>query len=159
MSSLLEEYNMESDTTSLFRPPSELAFDGNLKKNWSNWKAKFEIFLIASKRENDQERVKVAMLKNIIGDQANDVLKTFKYSCNEDQVKLSQIYDLMNKYVEPKKNLTLSRFQFFTMNQTEGQSIESFITEVTLKSKECEFDTDENICDSLVRDRIICGHL
>ena len=148
---------MESDTTSLFRPPSELAFDGNLKKNWSNWKAKFEIFLIASKRENDQERVKVAMLKNIIGDQANDVLKTFKYSCNEDQVKLSQIYDLMNKYVEPKKNLTLSRFQFFTMNQTEGQSIESFITEVTLKSKECEFDTDENICDSLVRDRIICG--
>ena len=148
---------MESDTTSLFRPPSELAFDGNLKKNWSNWKAKFDIFLIASKRENDQERVKVAMLKNIIGDQANDVLKTFTYSCNEDQVKLSQIYDLMNKYVEPKKNLTLSRFQFFTMNQTEGQSIESFITEVTLKSKECEFDTDENICDSLVRDRIICG--
>ena len=59
--------------------------------------------------------------------------------------------------MEPKKNLTLSRFQFFTMNQTEGQSIESFITEVTLKSKECEFDTDENICDSLVRDRIICG--
>ena len=55
---------------------------------------------------------------------------------------------LTRKYVEPKKNLTLSRFQFFTMNQTEGQSIESFITEVTLKSKECEFDTDENICDN-----------
>ena len=42
------------------------------------------------------------MLKNIIGDQANDVLKTFTY--NADQVKLSQMYALMDKYVEPKKN-------------------------------------------------------
>ena len=97
------------------------------------------------------------MLKNMIGDQANDVLKPFTYSCNADQIKLSQIYALMDKYVEHKKNLTLSRFQFFTMNQTEGQS-KLNLTEVTLKSKECEFDTDENICDSLVRDRIIiCG--
>ena len=35
------------------------------------------------------------MLKNIIGDQANDVLKTFTY--NADQVKLSQMYALMDK--------------------------------------------------------------
>ena len=47
------------------------------------------------------------MLENIIGHQANNVLKTFTYSCNDDQVKVSQmnISDLFLKKISKNWNI------------------------------------------------------
>ena len=67
------------------------------------------------------------------------------------------VHAAFDKYVCPKKNLTMMRFKFFMTYQKESQSMEEFIKEIQLKSRDCEFNEDENINDSLIRDRIICG--
>ena len=46
------------------------------------------------------------------------------------------------------------RYQFFTRNQSEGEGIDSFITELRNRAKDCEFGT---LTESLVKDRLICG--
>ena len=116
--------------------------DGNIRQNWTSWKSKFDNYLIASKNEGEEDRVKIAMLLNIIGDSAIDIINTFTFCSNTGTLK--QLYDLMDMYVEPRKNLTLTRFQFFSMIQEEDQSIEQFITQVKLKAKECEFEREKD---------------
>jgi len=145
---------MESVT---FRPPGELNLSDNIRANWWTWKDKFNNYLIASKNEKEQERIKIAMLLNVIGEPAIDIINTFS-SFSRESGTLSALYTLMDAYVEPRKNLTLTRFQFFNMSQQDDQSVEQFITEVKLKAKMCEFEKEkENISECMIRDRIICG--
>ena len=59
--------------------------------------------------------------------------------------------------MEPKKNLKKKGTLRYPGCRIRHKAKQCIITEVTLKSKECEFDTDENIRDSFVKDRIICG--
>ena len=52
----------------------------------------------------------------------------------------------------PSKNV--QRYKFFNIKQSEGQSIDEFITKLKTQGKHCEF---ENQLDMLIRDRIVCG--
>ena len=56
------------------------------------------------------------------------------------------------EYCEPRKNLTCIRHVFFTRNQGQHESIDSYVTD--LKTKPREF---EHLSDGLIRDRIVCG--
>ena len=58
------------------------------------------------------------------------------------------------KYCSPKSNLTYERHQFNTRNQNEGESIDSYVTELRILSKSCEFG---DFTDSLIKDRLIYG--
>ncbi|XP_037119455.1 uncharacterized protein LOC119130054 isoform X2 [Syngnathus acus] len=54
----------------------------------------------------------------------------------------------------PQHNKTMERHKFHTRNQKQGETIESFISDLKIKAKSCHFAelTDELICD-----RIVCG--
>lgn len=54
----------------------------------------------------------------------------------------------------PQHNRILERHKFHTRDQKPGQSIESFISDLRIKAKTCNFGelTDELICD-----HILCG--
>ena len=54
----------------------------------------------------------------------------------------------------PRKNVTVERHMFFSRNQGEGESFDTFITDLKLKAKTCEF---ENLTESLIKDRIVAG--
>lgn len=58
------------------------------------------------------------------------------------------------KYCSPKSNLTYERHQFNIRNQNEEESIDSYVTELKILAKSCEFGT---LTDSLIKDRIVCG--
>ncbi len=54
----------------------------------------------------------------------------------------------------PQQNKTMERHKFHSRNQKQGETIESFISDLRIKAKACHFGelTDELICD-----RIVCG--
>ena len=54
----------------------------------------------------------------------------------------------------PQSNRTMERCKLHSRNQKQGESIESFISNLRIKAKNCHFGdlTDELICD-----RIMCG--
>ena len=54
----------------------------------------------------------------------------------------------------PKKNLVYERFVFNTCNQNQGQTIDSYVTELRTKAQSCEYD---ELKDSLIRDWIVVG--
>ena len=63
----------------------------------------------------------------------------------------------MNKFIDycmPKKNLVYERFVFNTCNQNQGQTIDSYVTELSTKFQSCEY---YELKDSLIRDPIVVG--
>lgn len=43
---------------------------------------------------------------------------------------------------------------FFTRSQAQSEIIDAYVTDLKNKAKDCEFG---ELCDSLIRDRIVCG--
>ena len=140
----------------VFKAPSELSLDGNLKANWESWKHKFMIFLTASESDKKDEKVKTSMLLNVIGDRANEIYSTLPLTDNT-KWNFDAVIAAFDNYFMPRKNITVSRFRFFSCQQAEDQTVDEFITEIQVRSKDCEFADDQNINETLIRDKIICG--
>ena len=57
-------------------------------------------------------------------------------------------------YFTPKKSITYQRYRFFSYNQNDGQSIDSYATELRTRSDHCDFG---DLKDSLIKDKIVIG--
>ena len=139
-------------------PPEKLLFTGNLKDNFRKFKQQFEIYITAAGISNSTENIKCATLLHVIGPDAIEIFNTFRWDeegDNEgDDKKMSKVLSKFEKYCTPKCNVTYERHQFNTRNQKEGESIDSYVTELRILSKSCEFG---DLSDSLIKDRIVCG--
>ena len=68
-----------------FKPPSALNLNGNLRENWRRWVQRFELFLTASGKVKETEKVQCAILLHLIGDEALEIYNTFTFSESEDR--------------------------------------------------------------------------
>ena len=67
---------------------------------------------------------------------------------------MNDVLTAFSNYCDPKKNETVERYKFFTRVQVVGETLDKFITDVKLLAATCNF---EQLKESLIRDRIICG--
>ena len=137
-----------------FKPPGALNLNGNLRENWRRWVQRFELFLTASGKVKETEKVQCAILLHLIGDEALEIYNTFTFSESEDRDKLSVLKKKFEDYVNPRKNTVFERYKFWECKQQEGETIDQFITELKTRSRSCEFGDQT---DSMVRDRIVFG--
>ena len=70
----------------------------------------------------------------------------------EDTLVCDKIIEKFEAYIAPRKNLTYSWFKFLTYQQEEGQSFESFFTDLKKFASDCELD---HLKESFIRDMII----
>ena len=142
-----------------FKPPANLDYDAvqDLPKAWERWREQFEIFLDATEASTKEDAIKVNILLNLIGPKGMDIYRTFTYTTEGDNKKLNKVFEKFEEHVKLHKSVTVNRFLFFKYNQKEGQTLENYIKELTKMSKDCDFDTDTSIKDSLLRDKIISG--
>lgn len=141
-------------------PPEKLLLSGNLKENFRKFKQQFMIYLTAAGITGSTEDVKCATLLHVIGPDAIEIFNTFRWDqegdTEGDDKKLDKILSKFEKYCSPKSNLTYERHQFNIRNQNEGESIDSYVTDLKILSKTCEFG---DLTDSLIKDRIVGGVL
>lgn len=104
--------------------------------------------------QRKNEEVQSSLFLHIIGEEALAIYNTFKFERQGDEKKLQCIKAKFEAYCNPKKNLTVERHVFFTRAQNEGESIDTYVTDLKNKSKTCEFG---NLEESLITDRIVCG--
>ena len=71
-----------------------------------------------------------------------------------DEMKLEKIMEQFEAYFNPRKNITYSRFKFFTYGQEIGQSFDDYMTELRKLSSDCEL---EDLGESLLGDMLING--
>ena len=136
-----------------FKPPSALNLTGNLRENWRRWIQRFELFLTASGKVKETEKVQCAILLHLIGDEALEIYNTFTFGEGEDRDKLSVLKKKFEDYVNPRKNTVFERYKFWECKQQEGETIDQFITEFKTRAKSCEFGDQT---DSMI-DRIVFG--
>ena len=77
---------------------------------------------------------------------------TFDSTNEASSETFANVLEIFEKYCNPKKNVIYERYIFFTHNQERGESVESFVTDLLLTAKTCEFQI---LRDSLIKDRIV----
>jgi len=137
-----------------FHPPEQLSLQGNLAENWRRWKQRFEIYMIASGKNEKSDEVKAATFLHLAGPEALEVFNTLTFDAAGDEKKISKLLEKLEAYCIPRKNLTWERHVFNTRNQQPGESIDQYVTDLRNKAKTCEFG---DLTDSLIKDRLVCG--
>ena len=69
-------------------------------------------------------------------------------------MKSDNVIERFDQYFTPKKNVTYMSYKFFSCNQSEGQNIDAYVTELRKRAEHCEYAELKN---SLIRDKIIIG--
>lgn len=139
------------------RPPAELVLEGGPASRadlWRKWLRQFRVFLKASGVSKESSDVQASLLINLIGPEGYDIYSTLKFKAEKDNEEVEKVIDAFNEYFGTKTNVIMVRFKFFTRIQEKGESIDEYVTALKLLSQRCEF---EQLEDSLVRDKIVCG--
>ncbi|XP_054260689.1 uncharacterized protein LOC128985322 [Macrosteles quadrilineatus] len=134
-----------------FQAPQALDLSGNVAENWKRFKQRFMLYLEALGSDKMPERRKIAILLTTIGDAALEVYNTFSFS--ESTPKLEEVIGEFDKYCQPLKNIIFERFKFHSLGQKEGQSVDSYVTELKKAASNCEFKDEED----MIRDRLVLG--
>ncbi|XP_050552142.1 putative uncharacterized protein DDB_G0282133 [Spodoptera frugiperda] len=124
----------------------------NNAEAWRKWWQRLELYLLASGLDRSEEKRKVAILLHSIGPKGLEIFNTFNISL--DEAKIEDVKVKFDLYFEPRKNLTMCRYMFFTRRQAQSESIDDFITDLEIKSQDCEFGT---LRESMIRDIFIAN--
>ncbi|XP_037967238.2 uncharacterized protein LOC119692073 [Plutella xylostella] len=143
---------------SAFVPPPPFHFmnnldnitSGNLSSSWTKWKNSFIIYSEACEFHTKDPKVQISILLHVIGEQCREVYEQF----NETFKDTATLLKKFDSFFLPKKNLTIERHKFFTRSQSETESIEQYAFELKKIAASCEF---KDLCDDLIKDRLICG--
>ena len=134
------------------KPFGALNLNGDIAQNWRCWKQRWSLFAIASGAHEKGESIQCATFFHMIGEDALNIYDTFTFQDNEIN-KIQVLIDKFDQYFSPQKNITYQRYLFDTCSQN-GQSFDDFLINLRNKARTCEF---ENLHDSLICNRIVCG--
>ena len=107
-----------------FNPPAELTLDGNLSERWTTWKKEFQFYLTANESKNKPDKVKTSRLLSAIGPKSREIYYTFNFANDEE----SMTFDVVIQKTRDQ------RYRFFSYNQSDGQSIDSYATELRTRA-------------------------
>lgn len=138
-----------------FTPPTSPDFSSeNLSEDWKIFKQELKIYLTATEKLGKSDEVKTSILLQCLGKEGRKIYRNFNFQTEEDSLTYSTVLEKFEEFCNPRKNVTLSRFQFLTARQEEAESFDGFVTKIKTLSQDCELG---ELCDSLVRDVIIIG--
>jgi hypothetical protein len=107
---------------------------------------------------NKEDEVKTNTLLHVIGPDVIEIFNTFQWTEAGDEAddnkKVDEALAKIEKYCSPKKNVVVEGHIFNTRKQGPSEKVDTFITDLRILAKSCEF---ENLHDSLIRERIVCG--
>ena len=79
--------------------------------------------MIPTEYDEKPDNVKSSLLLQCIGERARKVYDTLNFSTTADSMKLEKTIEQFEAYFNPIKNITFSRFKFFTYRQEIGHII------------------------------------
>lgn len=136
------------------KPPQTLCLgSSNLSKTWKNWRDEFVLYLDLTMAEADDKQ-KVKLFSYLVGESGRELLDTLMGDTARDAWRIEDIVTKFDDHCNPSVNEIVERYCFFTRNQGASENIDSYVTELRLLAKTCNFGT---LRDSLIRDRIVCG--
>lgn len=135
------------------RIPEPMITTENLAENWRKFKDELFDYIIAGGYDKKDDIVKIALFRNLIGNDGKELLKTFDIS-EDDLKEFDKIIKAFTDNCSEKVNVIYERYCFYSRKQGEHEKFDIFYTDVKKLAKTCEFADKEN---EMVRDRIIFG--
>ncbi|GFU04967.1 transposon Ty3-G Gag-Pol polyprotein [Trichonephila clavipes] len=86
-----------------FRPPAPLQFSlGNVKEKWQKWRQELENYLLATEKDDRTDKIKIAILLNLLGSEGLEIYNTFKL---ESKANVSEVLQKFEEYCSPQRNV------------------------------------------------------
>ena len=82
---------------------------------WNSWKQKFEIFLLASGKNEAKEEVKIALLLHYMGEKGIEICNSFNLP--EADKKIGKVLERFDSHCIPGKNVIMENFMYHQINQ------------------------------------------
>ncbi|GFW68435.1 transposon Tf2-9 polyprotein [Trichonephila clavipes] len=111
-----------------------------------------ENYLLATEKDDRTDKIKIAILLNLLGSEGLEINKTFKL---ESKTNFSEVLQKFEEYCSPRQNVVYERYKFFSCVQLESQTIETYVAQQKTLASTREFSEQEN---GLIRDRIVLGN-
>ena len=140
---------------------------GNINANWSLFKQKFEIFLIATGKSEVDSKTKWAILMGEAGDDVLELYNSFKDKLvvrvvtaegelteTDNRMNYKEVVDKIDEYTLENKSVTGCREMFNARRQKPGEPFTNWLTDLKNLVKACDY---QNIEESMLIDRIIWG--
>ncbi|UYV85066.1 hypothetical protein LAZ67_X004444 [Cordylochernes scorpioides] len=121
--------------------------------DWPKWIRRFERFRQASGLINNPENEQVNMLVYCMGDNADDILLSYKIAGDQLE-KYDKVIKCFESHSIPRRNIIYERTRFNQRCQQEGERVNYFITALHSLAEHCNFGV---LYDELIRDRIVVG--
>ncbi|XP_013408762.1 uncharacterized protein K02A2.6-like [Lingula anatina] len=139
------------------KPPAHVNFQsGNVATNWRKWEQQFKVYYNACELGEKSGATQVAILLHTAGPEAQDIFNTFTFEDDSQKQDVDAVLTKFRQYSEPRRNVVFERYQFWSRSQQEGESVDTWITELRRQSDKCEFGEQK---DLLIRDKLVFGVL
>ena len=133
-------------------PPEPFSF--NKPEQWCRWIRRFERYVVASGLADKGEEAKLNTLIYCMGDEADDILRSFTYADGESDASYETVKGKFDKHFIPKRNVIYERALFNSRRQEPGESVDSFITALHTLAEHCDYKA---LREEMIRDRIVVG--
>lgn len=135
----------------VFSPPTP--FDFSQPATWERWIQRFQRYReVSSLSEQTQER-QITTLIYCMGEDAEDILTASNLS-DADKKDYSKVKKMFADFFIGKRNVIYERAKFNTRIQKDGESVESFATDLRKLGEHCDYG---QLLDEFIRDRIVIG--
>ena len=135
------------------QPPEPFSF--SRPSEWPKWARRFERFRVASGLGSKGEEVQVNTLLYAMGDDADDILRSFQLSA-ADQKKYSEVKGRFDQHFVKKRNVIFERARFNRRKQEEGETVDAFVTDLYALAEHCSY---AGLHNEMIRDRLVVGLL
>lgn len=132
---------------------SKLKFEGNLSENWKRFKRNFDIFLVAGELTQKNDKIKVSLLLNAIGEEGVRHFDSFEITEANREI-YAEVVKAFDNFCSPKKNTVYERYVFRQRTQSDGEPFDTFLIHIRQLVSTCEFGDKEN---EMLRDQIVMG--
>ena len=128
-------------------------FNFSRPSEWTKWVRRFERFRVASGMDKNSEATQVNSLIYSMGDQADDILRSFNLS-EEEAKKYTTVKNKFDGYFIKRRNVIFERAKFNMRKQEEGETVDSFITTLYELAEHCNYG---DLREEMIRDRLVVG--
>ncbi|CAB3229058.1 unnamed protein product [Arctia plantaginis] len=123
------------------------------------WLQLFEDYMVAVGKNAAEDKVKLSLLRNMMGPEAARILQTLPIK-DENAEKYTNVIDAIKLFVSPQINNSFERFKFNERKQRYGEPFEMFLTNCRELIKTCEYNVtsdSEPLENQILRDKIVHG--
>ena len=121
--------------------------------NWEKWIRRFDRFRMSTGLAEKSQSDQVNTLIYSMGDQAEDILLSFRLSEEEAKTYSIVVEKFQNHFVR-RRNVIYERSKFNQQIQESGEIVDSFITDLYKLAQTCNYG---HLAGEMIRDRIVAG--